>query len=235
MKKTILCIHGALGCSQSFQDWILWCQKHDSQWFNEYNWHFIDLDGHGGNRKEITFSIDYFVENIAEYIRVNQIETVSIFGYSMGGYIALEFALNYPKQLEQIITLGTKFDWNPASSEHEVRFLNPALIEEKVPAYAKQLQAYHGEKRWKYVLEQTKILMLNLGALDRIGKESWKNTTIPVTLLRAENDAMVTEGESRFVAEHLLEEAQFYTIPGKHGLDTIDYAKLNEILRNKLK
>lgn len=231
MKKTVLCVHGALGCARSFEDWIRWSKENDAAWFEQFDWHFLDLDGHGRNDKRVDFSLEYFVENVGEYLQSVSGTACYILGYSMGGYIALDFAVSHPEAIRSIVTLGTKFDWNPATSEREVHFLNPTLIQEKVPAYADQLQGYHGKDRWERVLEQTREMMLRLGAQDRIGKESWCNVEVPVTLLRAENDSMVTDAETDYVARQLLPRAEKHTIPGKHGLDTINYARLNEVLK----
>jgi pimeloyl-ACP methyl ester carboxylesterase len=51
----------------------------------------------------------------------------------MGGYVALKTAVLHPGRIEAIVTLGTKFHWDPENASNEVRMLNPEKIEEKVP------------------------------------------------------------------------------------------------------
>jgi pimeloyl-ACP methyl ester carboxylesterase len=91
------------------------------------------------------------------------LEKAHVFGYSMGGYAALVAALGHPERFEKIVTLGTKFDWNPATASREVGMLNPAIIEQKVPAFAARLEAMHQPVPWKDVVNATARFMTALG------------------------------------------------------------------------
>ena len=76
----------------------------------------------------------------------NYIQTIDIFGYSMGGYVALWLARFYPDRVGKIFTLGTKLKWNDEEAEKEIKMLNPEKVELKVPAFAQQLAERHGEQ-----------------------------------------------------------------------------------------
>ena len=89
-------------------------------------------------------------------------ELVHLFGYSMGGFIALLSAANGNKKIHSITTLGTKMKWSPRIAENEVKQLNPELIEEKVPAFAKSLEERHGD-HWKDLMRRTADYMVLLG------------------------------------------------------------------------
>ena len=47
------------------------------------------------------------------------ITRADIFGYSMGGYVALHAARRHPERIGSIMTLGTKFAWDTPTAEKE--------------------------------------------------------------------------------------------------------------------
>lgn len=133
MKKTLLLLHGALGSKQQFAE----LKKQLSDEFELYD---LNFDGHGGSTTDEAFSIALFTQNALAFMDAQGLEQVAIFGYSMGGYVALNMALKHPNRVRQIITLGTKFDWTIESASREVKMLNPAVIEAKVPHFAQKLK-----------------------------------------------------------------------------------------------
>lgn len=54
-----------------------------------------------------TPSIPLFASDAANLVKALQLKKVNIMGWSMGGYIAQEFALNYPEMTEKLILLST--------------------------------------------------------------------------------------------------------------------------------
>ncbi|MFT5858565.1 MAG: pimeloyl-ACP methyl ester carboxylesterase [Flavobacteriaceae bacterium] len=77
----------------------------------------------------------------------------------MGGYVALSLAHQNPKLVNKIVTLGTKFDWNPSSTAKEVKLLNPSVISEKIPQFATHLEKEHAPLDWNKVVENTAKMM----------------------------------------------------------------------------
>ncbi|MCW9064678.1 MAG: alpha/beta fold hydrolase, partial [Ignavibacteriaceae bacterium] len=98
-KKNILFLHGFTG---SANDWTNVFQKIDKR-FNKFA---LDLIGHG--KSSSPSSVNYYVPNS----QVNQIEKVIgdlrlketvLCGYSMGGRVALNFALTKPDLIKGLI------------------------------------------------------------------------------------------------------------------------------------
>jgi pimeloyl-ACP methyl ester carboxylesterase len=92
----------------------------------------------GSWRAEYTaagYSFDLFADDLLRFLNEHQIEKASFFGYSMGGYAAMVLALKHPERVDRIVTLGTKFDWNPISASKETQLLNVDLMEQKIPAF----------------------------------------------------------------------------------------------------
>lgn len=54
-----------------------------------------------------TPSVELFARDAADLVRTIGYEKVSVMGWSMGGYIAQEFALNYPELTDKLVLLST--------------------------------------------------------------------------------------------------------------------------------
>ena len=67
----------------------------------------IDTRGHGKSpRGDKPFTIKQFAEDLHNFMVEKDIEKAHILGFSDGGNIALEFALNYPEKVEKLILNG---------------------------------------------------------------------------------------------------------------------------------
>src|SRR5690606_24344812 len=117
----LLLLHGALGSSEQFLP-LQEILSSDREVFT------MDFEGHGKSESKGNFTIELFTQNVIDFLKENKILKVDIFGYSMGGYVALNLASNYTDLAGKIITLGTKFDWPTAFAEKEIKMLNPHQI-----------------------------------------------------------------------------------------------------------
>ncbi len=195
--KNLIILHGALGAKTQFKDIAEQLKSH-------FTVHSFDFDGHGAKSvTESEYSIETFAQNLQDFMRENGIQQPLIFGYSMGGYVALKLESQNPGSFEKLVTLGTKFDWTPESAEKESKMLNAEKIEEKVPAFAGYLKSLHGEDEWKNVLGKTAQMMLNLGNKPALTNDDFAKITLPVQLLRGSKDVMVSEAETTKVQEQL--------------------------------
>ena len=96
--------------------------------------HVVEFEGHGdtppGDRP---FRSRHFAENVLGCMSSAQLERAVLFGYSMGGYVALWLAKEIPERVAAVVTLGTKLGWNPETAAREAGRLNPATLRTKVP------------------------------------------------------------------------------------------------------
>tara|TARA_R110000796_G_scaffold96719_1_gene202619 strand:- start:2406 stop:3092 length:687 start_codon:yes stop_codon:yes gene_type:complete len=227
MKKLIL-LHGALGSASMFDDLT---EKLKGS-FEVYAFNF---SGHGGGPiNEEGFGIEVFAEELKAFIINNKLEEADIFGYSMGGYVALYLAASQPNLIGKIVTLGTKLAWTAEGAEEETARLNPELIKEKVPKYAALLKERHGKKQWKQVIWQTAGMMLELGDEPLLTMENLPLITNQVTILLGADDIMVSKEESENVAT-ILTNGKFISIPNMpHPLEKLDTGVLCENLKSIL-
>lgn len=182
----------------------------------------FNFSGHGAEATGQEFSIDLFAEDVVCFMTQQKIEDASIFGYSMGGYVALKMAVLYPEKVTGIVTLGTKFDWTADSSAREVQMLIPDVIEEKIPKFAEELKRRHKPQDWKNVVRKTAVMMTGLGNGKAITPAEFEIIQHPVMICVGSEDKMVSIQESRFVAL-LLKNGTLNVIPGlKHPIELID-------------
>jgi pimeloyl-ACP methyl ester carboxylesterase len=209
----LLLLHGALGSCEHFDALAERLPQPPLS---------MNFPGHGGLAANEPFSIAGFADAVERYLDKKGAEAADIFGYSLGGYVALYLAWKKPARVRSIATLGTKFDWTPETAARETARLDPAAIEAKVPQFAEALERRHAPADWKELLRQTARLLTALGQGPDLTTEAWPAITCPVTIGRGELDTMVTAEESRAVAA-ALPNARYVELPAtKHPLELVD-------------
>lgn len=225
MKKNLLLLHGALGSKNQF-DFIAKDLSRD------FDLHMINFPGHGGESVDTDFTIQNFAKKLKQFIVKKDMSPIQLFGYSMGGYVGLQLALEHPELIHKIVTLGTKFDWTPAAASKEQKMLIPERIEEKVPQFAKKLENDHHPQDWKNIVQKTSKMMQGLGDGDSLKPEDIKEIQVPVIIGWGTEDMMVSKEESLRVVE-ILPHGQFVQIPGAaHRIDQINPDLLTDFIRN---
>lgn len=184
--KDILLLHGAIGSSGQLEPLAAVLS-------DRFKVHLLNFPGHGGNILPGEFSIELFAGAVLHYLDENNISRISFFGYSMGGYVAMYFAQKYPQRIEKIITLATKFYWDEAIAAKEIKMLQPAIIEEKLPAFAVELATRHAPQDWKEILLKTQGLLSGLGKSEGLAYAAISNSCL---LMLGDRDKMVTLSET---------------------------------------
>ena len=219
MKEKLLLLHGALGSKKQ----LFPLKEKLSDRFEVYTFNF---EGHGGRDTQKPLSIELFAKNVIAFLEENEIEQTFIFGYSMGGYVALRCALLIPHKIKKIVTLGTKFDWSEESANKEVRMLNPEKIKEKVPHFAEKLRKDHLPLNWEEVMKNTAAMMLDMGRGNKLHDPDFKKIGVPVTLGVGTRDEMVSYEETEYISK-LIPGSRLVRLDGvEHPIDKIDREQL---------
>lgn len=204
----LLLLHGAIGAKDQLEPLA-------NALKGQFTVHTLNFSGHGGAPFWDEFSIPIFAEEVLTYIQENKLDQVTIFGYSLGGYVAFYLAKQHPERVKRIITLATKFHWDETIAEKETGMLNPVTIAEKVPAFAEQLRQRHLPNDWKLVLDKTKEMLLGLGRHNALQPDDYKTINTPSLLLLGEKDKMVTVEETLSVLQ-ALPHGEFRLLPATH-------------------
>jgi pimeloyl-ACP methyl ester carboxylesterase len=116
--QPLLLLHGAVGATDQLEP----LADHLKE---KYLVHLLNFAGHGGAPLPTDdFSIQLFADETLNYLKQKNIPRISVFGYSMGGYVAMYLARHHPEIVEKIITLGTKFNWDESIAAQETKMLN---------------------------------------------------------------------------------------------------------------
>lgn len=193
----LLLLHGALG-TPSYFNFI----KDALQ--DTYTIHAPAFEGHA--MEPLTKSplrLSHYVDQITHYMDTHQLTSVDVFGYSMGGYVALALAQQFPQRIGKVMTLATKYAWSPEVAAKESSFLKPDTIEQKVPHFAKQLQQTHGEKQWASLVKEVAGMLMDLGEHPLLHKDYMLNIQAKVQVMVGDKDAMVSIDETRQLAVDL--------------------------------
>lgn len=209
----LILLHGALGHPIIFEPFIPELSKY-------FTVHTPLFSGHGNSElPQDGISIEKYALELKEFIEKENLNNVYVFGHSMGGYVALCYASQYPEKINSIMTLGTKFDWTEEQALKESKMLNPEIIAEKVPQYAQLLEAQHGEK-WKQLLPSIAELMIALGKNSPL-KDNLATINVPVQIMVGDKDNMVTLEESAEVYRSL-PNAKLAVLPDtRHPMDKV--------------
>lgn len=218
--KTILLLHGAIGAS----DQLATIAEDLS---NTYKVYTLDFNGHGGMPfSESPFSIALFANEVLDFMNKEELNNVSIFGYSMGGYVAMYLAKYHPEKIDRIITLATKFHWDAETAAKETKMLNADKIEEKLPAFAAALAKRHSPNEWKEVLGKTAAMLINMGNNNPLKVEDYTNIIHPCMILLGDRDKMITLDETINVYK-TLPNAQMGMLPNtQHPIEQVNMSYL---------
>lgn len=224
MRQPLIFLHGALGNIDQFNELT-------SLLGDDYDIHTFNFSGHGGRVCSEPYSIHTFAHDVAVYVDSNDIPKADLFGYSMGGYVALKYASEFPDRVNRIMTLGTKFDWTPATAAREVKMLNPEIIMEKVPRFAEILMRRHGPESWRGVLQRTAEMMLRMGDGEIL---NFNTISIPheALICVGTEDNVVTIEESKNIAE-TLPNSRLQVITGiKHPIEQVPVDVLARLVKS---
>jgi len=217
--QQLLLLHGALGSEKSLQPLRELLQ-------NDFDVFSFSFQGHGGSElPESDFTIAGFANEVIAFLDKNHIDSIAIFGYSMGGYVGLYLAKHFPERIQQLFTLATKLNWTIEGAQKEASMLNPTIIKEKVPKYALSLEQMHGEN-WEALMTKTAQMMLNLGQNPEVKESDFEHINIPVLLSVGDKDIMVTLEET-IAVQRKIKDSQLLVLPRTiHPIDRVDAVEL---------
>lgn len=220
----LLLLHGAIGSSEQLKDLAASLEP-------DFTVHLFDFPGHGGKDVSTTFSIEFFAEAVVRYIREKGIEKISVFGYSMGGYVAMYLAKTHSHLIGHVITLATKFEWSEGIAAKEIEMLQPEIIESKVPAFAEILRERHSPVDWKLVLSRTSEMLQRLGSNNILKIEDYIGITTPSLIMIGDRDKMISLNETIAVFKQL-PTAQLAVLPATpHPVELVNVGLLSGLIR----
>ena len=219
----LIFIHGSGGCKES---WEL-------QTRHFKNSLAINLPGHPNG--ELCSTISEYTAWLHTYIQDNKYHDVVLVGHSLGGAIALQYALDYPKNLMGIITAGSggRLRVHPDVLKMLEKALKEPMLINKFTATAYDLIEHNlAEKIRKRDAENAPIALFNdlkacdeFDVMDRLG-----DITIPVLAIVGDQDVMTPPKYSDFLVDKITN-AKTVVIPkGTHFAYAEQPKRFNQIV-----
>lgn len=198
----ILFLHGFTGSSKTWDDFV-------STWRNQYRLLTIDLPGHGNTKTDKPIGMEDFCDHLALILENFSIEKVHVIGYSMGGRVALSFAMMYPDKVASLV-LESASPGLESPHEQLSRQVSDELLAKKIEEdgvhsfidYWQDIPLFDSQKklpqsvreniREERLKQTTEGLTLSLRGMGTGRQPSWwgqlTNLTLPVLLVVGELD-----------------------------------------------
>ncbi len=224
--KNLILLHGALGNEALFVPLVEALQS-------KYQCYRFNFSGHGGAPFQAEFSIEQFAAELNTFMEQNDIADATVFGHSMGGYAALYASAMGNTRINKIITLGTKFEWTHEIAAKESSMFDVATLKIKLPSFVAQLEQQHG-MQWEQLVHEVKRLLISLGDQPVLTDSLLQKISIPVIILRGENDKMVNQEES-IKTQLQIPNAQFLSLPAQpHLLERVNLEMLVKVIEERV-
>ena len=103
--KPLLILHGFLGMSDN------WKTLGAQYALDGFQVHILDLRNHGRSFQSLEFNYQVMVQDVFDYCQAHNLDKINIIGHSMGGKIAMLFAVTYPEKVEKLVIadIGPKY------------------------------------------------------------------------------------------------------------------------------
>lgn len=92
----LLILHGFLGMSDNWKTM-------GNRFATSFEVHLIDQRNHGRSFQSDDFSYELMVEDILNYLNYYDLKKVHILGHSMGGKVAMLFAVIHPEKIDKLV------------------------------------------------------------------------------------------------------------------------------------
>ena len=221
--KPLLILHGLFGTLDNWQT----LAKRLAENFNIF---LVDLRNHGRSPHAEEHDYDVMADDVLELIEDLQIPTPAIMGHSMGGKVAMKFALKYPTRLTKLIVVDIAPKAYPPHHDEILDALQSVDLEKATSR--KEIEDQLGQK-----IEDQEVRMfllknvyrkenntygwrMNLDALQK----NYDNISAAITAdVPFKKDTLfIKGGRSRYILpedlygsiEHLFTQVEVETIPG---------------------
>jgi esterase len=192
--EPILIMHGMFGMLDNWQ----WMARQLSK---EYMVFLVDLRNHGKSPHSDEFSYHIMAEDIHQFMEDNWLHEATIVGHSMGGKVAMRFALEYPDMVDRLVVV----DMAPKTYEGNHDSILKALQSFPIDQVENRTEAQEILSQSIPQMDVVQFLLKNLRRDRETGGYRWK-MNLPVIIdhyeeiLGHEDSDLVYEGPTLFLA-----------------------------------
>lgn len=165
--KSLIILHGILGFSDN---WVTFGRRLGEQ----YKVYIPDQRNHGQSPHSSTFNYYAMVDDLFEFIDDHEIGSAFLIGHSMGGKVAMNFALEYPDRIEKVIIVDIGIKKYIGRQQHT------DILQTMLSIDFDKIQSREGvEKAISVGIKSNRIRQIILKNIYRIGKNrlAWRINT----------------------------------------------------------
>lgn len=149
----------------------------------------LELQGHGhtpySDRKLSRATLASDVEQVMNYLKI---DSADVAGYSFGGQIAYQFAIQSPERLRKLVIISAAYKtegWVPEVS-NVFKIMKPEFLANS-PMQAAYNAVAPDKTKWTKFVEQ---MIASAGEPFNLGDENIAKITAPVLIISGDNDGM---------------------------------------------
>ena len=196
----------------------------------------IDLPGHSTG--QACNDITSYLEWVRGFITARRYKDVVLCGHSMGGAIALQYAIRYPEELKGLILMGTgaRLRVHPDYLDRcrQPGPDNSIWLTEHMKNYKHVAQDMQPVLEQRAVEVGPEVELNDLLACDNFDvMDQIRDIKLPTKVLCGSDDAMTPVKYADYLTENL-QNAEETVIPGGHFVQMEEYKKVNEEIENFL-
>lgn len=180
----LLVLHGALGSTEMETRRLL---PHLEPHFRTIA---VDFAAHGRSDDfvaEEPLTMEFFAESVAAVLDHLGLDRVRVFGFSMGGAVALYLAHRYPDRVERLAVHGVNVQWDAEEVAVMTGGMDPETMAGLAPRWADRLRESHGEGRWQ-TLGQRMIRFTELLPDRRFPEDALSQISVPTLISAGDRD-----------------------------------------------
>jgi methylmalonyl-CoA epimerase len=141
----LVVLHGALGSTSLETDRLI------RLWEKRFRVYALDFMGHGRS-DDCTDAVPLWADYTANVTAVLDhfgLDSVRLFGFSMGGGVALAAALEHPGRVARLAVHGVNVQWDADEVDAMTGPMEGARLAEEHAFWARRLEETHGAERWR--------------------------------------------------------------------------------------
>jgi esterase len=159
---SLIILHGLLGSADNWRSMSRRLGAH-------YRVFAVDLRNHGRSPHSDIFDYDIMAADLREFIEQQALRRITLLGHSMGGKVAMQFAIDYSDQLDRLVIV----DIAPKPYEPSQRYLLKALRSLDLTRY-KSFADVDAALTAEVSSESLRQFLLKNLARDENGRLCWK-------------------------------------------------------------
>ncbi|HUH72786.1 MAG TPA: alpha/beta fold hydrolase [Chitinophagales bacterium] len=150
--EDVIIIHGLLGSLDNFQTIA-------KQLSDTYRVWLLDMRNHGSSFHSDEMNYEVMAKDVHEFMEMHQLSHAHIVGHSMGGKVAMNFALIYPDLVDDLIVV----DIGPKEYEGDHQVILRTMLETNLKDYTERRAIENVISEKIHSKKIVQIMMKNLG------------------------------------------------------------------------